>query len=109
MENFNKNSLKAAVKFYGSLHSDGKTEAEVKDALLADEKGYTTDQVDSIYDAIVFAPEVNPSGAYKVVEGKSFRDRDNFNIEYNEDSDISHLSQERIDHLLSIGYIKLND
>lgn len=106
MENFNKNSLKAAVKSYGSLHSDGKTEAEVKDALLADEKEYTPEQVDSIYEAIVFVPENVPTGAYKVVEGKSFRDRDNFDLVYNEDSDISHLEQDRIDHLLSIGYVE---
>lgn len=49
MENFNKNSLKAAVAKYGSLHTDGKAEAEVKEALLADEKGYTAEQVDEIY------------------------------------------------------------
>lgn len=104
MENFNKNSLKAAVKAYGSLHSDGKTEAELKEALLADEKGYSAEQVDSIYDAIVAPPA--GSGKFKVVEGKSFRDKDDFSKEYNDESDISHLSQDRIDHLISIGYVE---
>jgi len=104
MENFNKNSLKAAVKAYGSLHSDGKTDAEVKAALKADEKVYTDEQIDSIYDAIV-APSAG-SGKFKVVEGKSFRDKDDFSKEYSEDSDISGLSQERIDHLISIGYVE---
>lgn len=104
MENFNKNSLKAAVAKYGSLHSDGKTDAEVKTALKADEKGYTDDQIDSIYDAII-APPAKPS-SYKVAEGKSFRDKDDFSKEYTEKSDISHLSQDRIDHLVSIGYVE---
>jgi len=106
MENFNKNSLKAAVKAYGSLHTDGKTDAEVKEALAADEKGYSVEQIDAIYDAIVFVPEVKEAATYKVVEGKSFRDKEDFSKEYTDESDISHLSQDRIDHLLSIGYVE---
>ena len=106
MENFNKNSLKAAVAKYGSLHTDGKTEEEVKAALTADDKGYSVDQVDEIYDAIVFVPEVKEPSAYKVVEGKSFRDKEDFNKEYTDESDISHLSQDRIDHLVTIGYVE---
>ncbi|NII81743.1 MULTISPECIES: hypothetical protein [unclassified Pedobacter] len=106
MENFNKNSLKAAVAKYGSLHSDGKTEAEVKAEVAKDEKGYSADQVDAIYDAIIFVPEETEPATYKVVEGKSFRDKDDFSKEYDHESDISHLSQDRIDHLLSIGYIE---
>lgn len=105
MENFNKNSLKAAVKTYGPLHSDGKTDAEVKAALKADEKGYSDKQIDSIYDAIIAPPESKADAKYKVVEGKSFRDKDDFSIEYTEDSDISHLSPERIEHLVGIGYV----
>ena len=106
MENFNKNSLKAAVAKYGPLHTDGKAEADVKEALSADEKAFTPEQIDSIYDAIVFVPDETLKGGYKVAEGKSFRDKDDFSIEYNEDSDISHLSQDRIDHLVSIGYVE---
>jgi hypothetical protein len=60
-----------------------------------------------VVDEVVQIPEQSDVSGYVVL--KSFRDRDNFNIEYNEDSDISHLSQDRIDHLLSIGYIKAND
>jgi len=103
MEKFNKNSLKAAVAKYGSLHADGKAEAEVKEALLADDKGYTPEQVDEIYSAITFVPETT---SFKVVEGKSFRDKDDFSIEYTDESDISHLSQDRIDHLVSIGIVE---
>lgn len=110
MENFNKNSLKAAVKAYGSLHSDGKAEAEVKEALLADEKGYSTEQVDSIYDAIVnpepTAPKVEDPKSYVVAKGKSFRDKDNFAKEYSAGESLDGFSQDRIDHLLSIGYIE---
>ncbi|RZM22528.1 MAG: hypothetical protein EOO88_29140 [Pedobacter sp.] len=57
MENFNKNSLKAAVAKYGPLHSDGKTDAEVKAELAKDERGFTAEQIDEIYAAIV-TPEV---------------------------------------------------
>lgn len=53
MENFNKNSLKAAVAKYGPLHSDGKTDAEVKAELAKDERGFTAEQIDEIYSAIV--------------------------------------------------------
>lgn len=42
-------------------------------------------------------------GLYKVLT--AFRDKNDFSIEYNEDSDISHLSQDRIDHLIEIGYV----
>ena len=106
MENFNKNSLKAAVKAYGSLHTDGKTDAEVKEALAADEKGYSVEQIDAIYDAIVFVPEVKEPSEYKVVAGKSFRDKDDFSKEYTDESDISHFSKDRIEHLVTIGYVE---
>ncbi|WP_443945598.1 hypothetical protein ACJVDH_00370 [Pedobacter sp. AW1-32] len=53
MENFNKNSLKAAVAKYGPLHSDGKTEAEVKAELGKDERAFSAEQIDEIYAAIV--------------------------------------------------------
>lgn len=43
-------------------------------------------------------------GLYKVVT--PFRDKNDFSIEYNEDSGISHLEKDRIDHLLNIGYIQ---
>ncbi|WP_114937572.1 hypothetical protein [Mucilaginibacter endophyticus] len=69
MENFNKNSLKAAVKVYGPLHSAGKAETEVKEALASDEKGYTPEQIDEIYKAIAM-PEENdePKGELLTAE-----------------------------------------
>lgn len=57
MENFTKNSLKAAVAKYGPLHSDGKTEADVKAELAKDERAFSVEQIDEIYSAIV-TPEV---------------------------------------------------
>lgn len=65
MENFNKNSLKAAVAKYGPLHSDGKTDAEVKAELAKDERAFSAEQIDEIYAAIV-TPEVEDS---KQIEG----------------------------------------
>jgi len=109
MENFNKNSLKAAVAKYGSLVSDGKSEVEIKELLTADEKGYYAEQVDLIYDAMIASPEDKDKVVYKVVEGFSFRDKDDFTKEYNAESDLSHLEQDRIDHLISIGYVHIAD
>jgi len=53
MENFTKNSLKAAVAKYGPLHSDGKTDAEVKAELAKDERAFSAEQINEIYDAIL--------------------------------------------------------
>lgn len=53
MENFTKNSLKAAVAKYGPLHIDGKAEADVKAALAKDERAFSVEQIDEIYAAIV--------------------------------------------------------
>lgn len=106
MEKFNKNSLKAAVKNYGSLYTEGKTEEEVKAALLADEKGYSEEQVDLIYEAIVNPEAPKEAKSYKVSEGMSFRDKDDFSKEYNDESDISSFDKDRIDHLVSIGYVE---
>lgn len=106
MENFNKNSLKAAVAKYVQLHTEGKAEVEVKAELAKDEKVYSAEQIDAIYAAIIAPPEEKKPTYYKVVEGKSFRDKDDFSKEYDHESDISHLSQDRIDHLLSIGYVE---
>lgn len=108
MEKFNKASLKSAVKKYGQLHADGKAEGDVKAEIEKDERAFTAEQVDMIYKEIVDpTPDATNEGkTYKVVEGKSFRDKDDFSKEYVEGSDISHLSEERIDHLVSIGYVE---
>jgi hypothetical protein len=58
MENFTKNSLKAAVAKYGPLHTDGKAEADVKAELAKDERGFTPEQVDEIYAAIIGPPDL---------------------------------------------------
>jgi len=71
MENFTKNSLKAAVAKYGPLHIDGKTEADVKAELAKDERAFSTEQIDEIYSAIV-APNLFEGGdeQSKQVEGQ---------------------------------------
>ncbi len=65
MENFTKNSLKAAVAKYGSLHTDGKAEADVKAELVSDERGFTPEQIDEIYAAIVATPDLFEQGGDK--------------------------------------------
>lgn len=108
MENFNKASLKSAVKKYGQLHIDGKAEADVKAEIAKDDRKFTEEQIGEIYKEIVDpTPDETPKvKSYKVVSGRSFRDRDDFTKEYDEESDISHLSEERINHLVSIGYVE---
>jgi hypothetical protein len=105
MEKFNKNSLKAAVKAYGSLHSDGQAEAEVKDALAADEKGYSVEQIDQIYDAITAEPEPEPEAKGHVVLTQ-FRDKNNWEKLYEVGEDVSHLDDERKADLVNRGLIE---
>lgn len=108
MENFSKNTLKSAVKKFGQRHTDGKAESEVKAEIAKDDRKFTDDQINLIYKEIVdpTLEEESKSKTYKVVEGKSFRDKDDFSKEYTSSSDITHLGQERIDHLVAIGYVE---
>ncbi|MCX3266545.1 hypothetical protein [Pedobacter agri] len=69
MENFNKNSLKAAVAKYGSLHSDGKTDADVKAELAKDERAFSAEQIDEIYAAIVTPNLFEGGDETKHIEG----------------------------------------
>jgi hypothetical protein len=104
MENFNKNSLKAAVKVYGPLHAEGQVESYVKAALTNDEKGYSPEQVDQIYAAIIAPP------AEQIVLGHvvstEFRDKHNFSKLYAIGEDVSHLDEDRKADLLSKGLVK---
>jgi len=43
---------KAAIAKYGPLQSEGKTEAEIKAAIAADEKGYSPEEAEEIFTAI---------------------------------------------------------
>lgn len=123
----NKNTLNAAVRKYGPLHTEGKTEAEVKAEINKDEKGFDDESVNEIYAAIVEqtkpkehgpdkdkdqkGPEVKPEPPKdekgKHIVTKEFRDKKDFSKAYTVGSDVSHLSKERIEHLVSIGYVEL--
>jgi len=50
--------------------------------------------------------DANEPKFYSVAEGKSFRDKDNFDKVYEEGDDVSNFDQQRLDRLLSIGYIQ---
>jgi hypothetical protein len=43
---------KAAIAKYAPLHTEGKTEEEIKEAIAADEKGYSPEELEEIYTAI---------------------------------------------------------
>lgn len=117
----NKNTLNAAVRKYGPLHAEGKTEAEVKSEINKDEKGFDDEGINEIYASIIEqikAPDSNTDGEGDQSETKpeqpkghivtrEFRDKKDFSKVYRIGSDVSHLSKERLDHLISIGYVEL--
>jgi hypothetical protein len=61
-------TLKAAVTRYLPLIAEGKTEAEIKTAIAADEKNFSADDVEFIFNALTADPEENEpqAGKYKV-------------------------------------------
>jgi hypothetical protein len=78
---------KAAVTKYLPLISEGKTEQEIKDAIGADDKVYTSAEVDEIYQALINPAAAKPKvkvnfGVYIPEQGKEFTKAD---IEGNSD------------------------
>lgn len=101
MEKLHYKTLEAAVKTYGPLKD--KTEEEVKAAIAADEKKFTPEQVEEIYNAIV-SPKADEPGKYIVVN--PFRDKDNFLKRYDVGDDVSHFDKKRLATLESLGLIE---
>ncbi|WP_183560681.1 hypothetical protein [Mucilaginibacter sp. SP1R1] len=96
-------TLGSAVKKYGPLHTEGKTEDEIKLAIAADEKGFDPAGIDEIYAAIIADPNEPgespaPAKAKKVkghVVLTQFRDKDNFAKLYEVGDDVSHFDEAR--------------
>jgi hypothetical protein len=127
----NHQRLKSAVIKYGPLHVDGKSEAEVKEALVSDEKKYTDAEVSEIYAAIVSPtggtdtsqdtgtqPNQSSADTSGTSESKAsrkkavylvkmpFRDKDNFGILHTPGTDVSHFDGERLKSLSDKGLIE---
>lgn len=103
MENFNKSSLNAAVKKYDDLHKAGKPEADVKDAISKDEKKFTTEQIDSIYNAIV-NPEAENTGKKSYIAAEQFRDKNT--KKFYAKGDAVKYEGDRLKELMSAGVVK---
>lgn len=105
--------LKAAVKKYSPLNDEGQTEEEIRAAMDAD--GYSVDEANQIYDAIVAsdgsAPEKKPKapGAEKAKAGHEvilqFRDKHDQKI-YNTGDDYRPRDDDRAADLIKRGIIK---
>lgn len=100
-------TLKAAVAKYAPLHAEGKTEAEVKQAIAADEKSYDETAVAEIYAAIAGAgPEEEPAKAKKHVLKIEIRDKDDFSKVHAIGTDVSHFEAGRLQFLKDNGYVE---
>ncbi|WP_231464689.1 hypothetical protein [Pedobacter sp. Leaf132] len=109
MENFNKQSLKAAVKVYGPLHSvDKKTDAEVKDAISKDERKFTSEQIDQIYSAILNPETLEPEKPklFKHIVKAKFRDAADFSKEHKVGDDVSSFDAGRLAALVQNGLVE---
>jgi hypothetical protein len=104
-------TLGSAVKKYGPLHTEGKTEEEVKLAIAGDEKAFDADGINEIYAAITADPDEQPA-ASKAKKPKGyvaliqFRDKDNFAKEYKIGDDVSHFDEARKADLVERGIIE---
>jgi hypothetical protein len=103
-------TLGSAVKKYGSLHTEGKSEEEVKLAIAGDEKAFDADGINEIYAAITADPDEQPSPKAKKPKGYvaliNFRDKDSFVKEYKVGDDVSHFDEARKADLVERGIIE---
>ncbi len=96
--------LKAAVEKFSGLHSEDKLEAgAVKEAIAADEKNYSPEDVEKIYNKIV-ETDAPPADKYTAVS--EFRDYDDFNKVIEVGDDISHFDSARLARLEELGLAK---
>jgi hypothetical protein len=119
MEKLHHQTLKSAVSKYLPLKTEGKTEEEIRTAIASDEKGFTDENINEIYDAIINntdneslnqgdkPPASKKKKKYVVVT--PFRDINDFSIEHREGKDVSHFDKGRLTKLVENGHVKLND
>lgn len=128
----NKEILAVAVALFATLLAEGKSEAEIKEAITGHENGYKPEEVDEIYKALVDGNQTNTGGdkgaddkgqkpneakpaketktkevkPKKYVVVSQFADKDNFSKLYNVGDDVSKFDADRIKNCLSKGLIK---
>jgi hypothetical protein len=94
-------TLKAAVTRYLLLIAEGKTEAEIKSAIAADEKGFKPEEVEEIYKALLTAgDEPDSSTGGKVVVNFGVHIPEHGQAYTKEEIEAN---QDIIDYLLEIG------
>ena len=124
-----KELLAVAVALFATLLAEGKTEAEIKEAISGHENGYKPEEVEEIYNALVDSQkDGNSANAGGDKDGKEqkpnetksakdkkpkkyivisqFADKDNFSKLYNVGDDVSKFDADRIKDCLSKGLIK---
>lgn len=105
-------TIGSAVKKYGPLHTEGKTEAEVRAAIAGDEKAFNPEQVDEIYAEIAKSEgegddepkEPSPAKVKKAkghIVAVEFRDKNDFSKLYKVGEDVSHFDEGRKADLVS--------
>lgn len=103
--------LKAAVKKYQPLVAEDKTEEEIKEALAADDKGYSEDEITEILSAIL-TPDTGDDGKEEEEENKAgykvalmFRDKHSQQV-YSPGDDYTPRNENRAAELIKKGVIK---
>lgn len=125
-------TLKAAVEKYGSLKKEGKSEQEIIEAIKADDKKFSDEEVLEIYSAIKGEETLGTGGeganngntpdAGKQGENsgtsedakpkkhfvkQEFRDIANFNTVHSVGSDVSHFDEKRLAGLVEKGLVEI--
>jgi len=106
--------LKAAVKKFQPMVGEGKSEAEIREAIAADDKGYSDDEVNEIYSSVA-TPDTGDDGSDeeetdKPVKAKHtvvmmFRDKNSDKV-YRPGDAFNAGSKERLNFLIDKGIIK---
>ncbi|MBC7948660.1 MAG: hypothetical protein H7Y42_12305 [Chitinophagaceae bacterium] len=102
-------TLKAAIKRYAPLHSEGKTPEEVKAEISKDEKEFDEDAVNEIYGSIVAdsGDSENEQEKKKPTHSVVFQFRDKIDQKiYNTGENVDHFSKGRLAELLEKGLLK---
>jgi hypothetical protein len=101
-------TLKAALAAYAILLAEGKNETEIREAISKDEKEFSPEEIEEIYQAIINppAPPAPSPKKEKFVVLKPFRDIADFSKEIEIGKDVSDFNSDRLAHLVEIGYVE---
>jgi hypothetical protein len=105
-------TLGAAVKKYGPLFTEGKSEEEIRAAIAGDEKAFEPEGIDEIFAAITADPgdDQPKEPKAKKVKGhivkSEFRDKNDFAKLYKVGEDVSHFDEDRKADLVERGLIE---